>query len=104
VTEHDGRLLCAGCLRASLERAAGTTRSPRRALAVIAAGAQFAGGLAVALLLSGVIRHLLFEVAPTDLASWLGATVVLALVALVACVLPARRAARTDPMIALRAE
>ena len=48
VTEHDGRLLCAGCLRASIERASGKARSPRRASAVLGKGVQLAAGLAVA--------------------------------------------------------
>jgi len=59
-----------------------------------------AGGLAVARLLSG----LLFEIQPNDPPTFGAVTVLLALVALFACWWPARRAARVDPMVALRAE
>jgi putative ABC transport system permease protein len=59
-----------------------------------------AGGLAVARLLSG----LLFEIAPNDPPTFGAVVVLLALVALLACWWPARRAARVDPMEALRSE
>jgi ABC-type lipoprotein release transport system permease subunit len=46
----------------------------------------------------------LHEVSPIDPVAWLGAPLVLAAVAAVACLLPAVRAARADPAAALRAE
>jgi putative ABC transport system permease protein len=49
-------------------------------------------------------RHLLFEVAPTDLATHLSVVALLAGVACVSCVRPAWRAARVDPVRTLRAE
>ena len=61
-------------------------------------------GLAGALTLTRVFRGFLFEVQPLDPPTFCTVVVLLAAVALFACWLPARRAARVDPMIALRAE
>ena len=54
--------------------------------------------------LSGVIAGLLFQVSPTDPPTLAAGVVLLSFVALLAAVIPARRAARVDPAIALRAE
>jgi putative ABC transport system permease protein len=61
-------------------------------------------GLAGALALSRVVTSLLYDVRPTDSLTLVGASVLLGAVALVACWFPARRAARIDPMEALRYE
>ncbi len=61
-------------------------------------------GLAGALALSGLIRSLLFQVSPTDPPTFATGMIVLTTVAVLAAALPARRAARTDPMVALRSE
>ncbi len=61
-------------------------------------------GLTGALGLSSVIAGLLFQVSPTDPPTLAAGVVLLSFVALVAAVIPARRAARVDPAIALRAE
>jgi len=65
-------------------------------------------GLAVGLLgaiaLTRVLDRLLFETNPTDPLTFLAVSSTLVAVAFVACWLPARRAARVDPMVALRTE
>jgi putative ABC transport system permease protein len=67
-----------------------------------AAGAVL--GLLAALVLTRQLRTLLFGVEPTDPLMFGAAVAVLGLIALLACWVPARRAARTDPMAALRSE
>jgi predicted permease len=59
-------------------------------------------GLAIAIPASRAIRSLLFGVAPLDVFSFVVAPAMLAAVALTACLLPARRASRVDPLVALR--
>jgi putative ABC transport system permease protein len=61
-------------------------------------------GLVGALWLTRLLQQLLFEVTPTDPLTYVGVAAVLGLSALVACYIPARRAARVDPIIALRVE
>jgi putative ABC transport system permease protein len=61
-------------------------------------------GLPTSLLAQQLIRGLLFQVGPGDPIPYLAATFFLGAVGFLACALPARRAARVDPVVAFRAE
>jgi len=91
-----------------IRMALGAVRRDVLALVVRQGFALAAVGLALgvigALALTRVLRSLLFSVSATDPTVFFGIVALLAGVALVACYLPARRAARVDPMIALRHE
>jgi putative ABC transport system permease protein len=74
----------------------------REGLLVTSAGV--AAGLALSLLAGKLLSSLLFKVSGVDPLVFLSATAVLAGVSLLACYLPALRASRVDPMVALRYE
>jgi ABC-type antimicrobial peptide transport system permease subunit len=61
-------------------------------------------GLTAAFLLTRLIRSLLFGVQATDPFTFVGISLLLALIALLASYIPARRAARIDPMVSLRCD
>jgi ABC-type antimicrobial peptide transport system permease subunit len=61
-------------------------------------------GLAASFWLTRTMSSMLFEISPNDPLTMVGIAVLLTLVALVASYIPARRATRVDPMIALRCE
>ena len=76
---------------------------------MIGMGAKLVGvglviGIVTALLLTRFMRTLLFQITPTDPISIVAVVVVLSLAALLACYIPARRAAGLDPWVALRRE
>jgi putative ABC transport system permease protein len=73
-----------------------------RSLKLISAGAAI--GLIVALLSAGALRALLYNVSAFDTPTFVLVTILLAAVALAASYLPAMRATRADPMVALHAE
>jgi putative ABC transport system permease protein len=72
--------------------------------AVGLAAAGIAAGLVGSLMTTRLIRALLFQVEPTDTMTFAGISVLLAVTALAASYVPARRAMRVDPMNALRYE
>jgi putative ABC transport system permease protein len=82
--------------------------NPRRVLGMVLAEglrlsvAGMAAGLALALSLTGAIRSLLVEVSPTDPLTFLTISLVFLVIAAIAVLVPARRAARVDPVSAIR--
>jgi putative ABC transport system permease protein len=74
----------------------------RRTLNFMAIGLSI--GIAGALALTHLLWGLLFEVRPTDAVAYFGASLVLALFALVASLIPAWRATRLDPLVVLKVE
>jgi putative ABC transport system permease protein len=74
----------------------------RQGLELAIAGA--AVGLVGALIVSHLMAGLLYSVGPTDPVTFVGVAILLIGIALLACYLPARRAMRVDPLVALRYE
>jgi predicted permease len=71
---------------------------------IVLAIAGAAVGIGVALGVTRYLKSMLYDIHANDPATMIGVAVLLALVALAACYIPARRATRVDPMVALRYE
>ncbi len=71
---------------------------------MLLAGAGVALGLAVAIAATRLLTSVLFEVKPSDPMTYAGVAALLGIVALAASYIPARRAAKVDPLVALRQE
>lgn len=71
---------------------------------LLLADVGIAVGIIIALILTRTVSSLLFEGSPTDLTVFIGLPLLLIAVASLTCYLPARRAARTNPLTALRHE
>jgi putative ABC transport system permease protein len=72
--------------------------------AIVPVGTGIVLGLAGSFAATRLIQTLLFETTPTDPATMIGVGLILTTVAIIACYVPARRAASVDPMVALRHE
>ena len=74
----------------------------RQGMSLVAIGVVL--GVAGAFVLTRLMRSLLFEVGPTDSLTFVFVSLLLAAVGLIACYVPARRATKVDPLVALRYE
>ena len=74
----------------------------RRGLLLAIAGAVI--GIGASMAVTRLMASMLYSVRPNDPATFAGVSLLLVLVALAACLIPARRAMRIDPMVALREE
>jgi predicted permease len=74
----------------------------RQGMKLVLIGAGF--GLAASFAATRIIANQLFDVTPTDPVTFVAAPILLLIVALAACLAPARRATKVDPLIALRCE
>ena len=92
----------------AIRAAVGATRSSLLSLVVreglLLSGVGIAAGAVLALAASGVLRSLLYDVSATDPTVFAGSAAGLAAVALAGYLIPAARASRVEPVVALRSE
>ncbi len=92
----------------AIRSAVGASRSALLGLVLkeglMLSGAGIAAGAAIALAASGVLRNLLYDVSATDPAVFIASAVGLGAIALAGYLIPAARAARVEPVVALRSE
>jgi putative ABC transport system permease protein len=100
VAQRTGEMGVRMALGAQTSNVLGLVLAEGLRLAVLGAAIGLAGSFFAARLLSGM----LFGVTPSDPLTFAGVAIVLILVALLACYIPARRATRVDPLVALRYE
>jgi predicted permease len=91
-------------IRMALGATPGSVRRMVLAQGVRLAAIGIAIGVAVALAVTRLMQQVLFEVQPHDPGIYLGLAALILAVACLACWIPARRATRIDPIVALRAE
>ncbi len=91
-------------IRMALGAEAGQVRTDVLRQGMTATAIGVAIGLAGAMAVTRVMGALLYGMSPTDPATYGFVTLVLAVTALVACLVPARRATKVDPLVALRSE
>jgi predicted permease len=96
-TREIGIRLAVGAVPANVQRLVVS-----QSLGLVAVG--LVAGLALSIATTRIMEGLLFGVAPTDLGTMVGAAALLTIVSLLASWIPARRAARVDPAVALRLE
>ena len=91
-------------VRMALGATAGAVRSMLLSRAALLSAAGCVGGVTLAAMLSRGVRTLLFEVSPHDALSFTAAPLIVLAASTMAAYLPARRATRVDPSVALRVE
>ena len=89
-------------IRMALGESAGRVQRRVVGRTLLLAGAGVAIGAALSFAVSRFIQSLLYGVEPTDVPTFAGMAAVLLLVSVMAAYIPARRASRTDPLVALR--
>jgi len=70
----------------------------------VLASAGMIAGIGCALAVTRLMTGFLYGVSPFDLGTFVGIPTLLGLIAMLACYMPARRATKVDPIVALRAE